>query len=472
MPERYDVAIIGAGTAGLSALNEVRKQTHNFVLINDGPYGTTCARVGCMPSKVLIEAARAYHKRTLFADFGFRGAEALKVDMPAVLAHVRKLRDNFVKGTLRTTDNLKECNIPGRARFVAPDTLSVNDRIIKAGKIIIATGSRPFVPEPWHAFGDHLLTTDSLFEQTDLPDMIAIIGLGPVGTEMAQALSRVGIRVDAFDLATRIAGITDSTVNDEAIKHLSREFGLHLGSPVELSPDAGGILVKAGDFQIVAKKVVAALGRRPNIDGIGLEELGVPLDKRGIPTFDPCSMQIADLPVFIAGDASNRAPFMHEAADEGYIAGRNALAVQVSGYARRVPLAIVFSDPEIAMVGERFSNMARDTTVIGQSDFGRQGRALAAGVANGVLRIYGEKESGRLLGAEMCAPDGEHLAHLLALAIERKMTAGELLGMPYYHPVIEEGLRTALRDLVRQTTVKPSSDLAVCEGFGNSALGL
>ncbi|HEX2965391.1 MAG TPA: FAD-dependent oxidoreductase [Syntrophorhabdaceae bacterium] len=246
MSEQFDVAIIGAGTAGLSALNEVRKHTDSFVLINDGPYGTTCARVGCMPSKALIEAARAYHKRTLFSDFGFKGAEALKADIPAVLAHVRKLRDNFVKGTLKTTDNLKERNIPGRARFIAPDTLSVSGRIIKANKIIIATGSRPFVPEPWHAFGDRLLTTDSLFEQTDLPDTISIIGLGPVGTEMAQALSRIGIRVEAFDLATRIAGLSDSVVNNKAIDSLSKEFGFHLGSSVELSPEAGGILAKSG----------------------------------------------------------------------------------------------------------------------------------------------------------------------------------------------------------------------------------
>ncbi|HEX2965390.1 MAG TPA: hypothetical protein VHO84_06375 [Syntrophorhabdaceae bacterium] len=227
-----------------------------------------------------------------------------------------------------------------------------------------------------------------------------------------------------------------------------------------------------GGFKIATNKVVAALGRRPNVDNLGLEELGVPLDKRGIPPFDPCSMRIADLPVFIAGDASNRAPFMHEAADEGYVAGVNAFALHVTRYARRVPLAIVFSDPEIAMVGERFSNLIQDRTAIGEVDFGTQGRAIAAGTANGVLRVYGDKNTGRLLGAEMCAPDGEHLAHLLALAIERKLTAQELLKMPYYHPVIEEGLRTALRDLVKQLSSKAAPDLAACEGFENSALGL
>ncbi len=125
MPEHYDVAIIGAGTAGLSALNEVRKQTGDFVLINDGPYGTTCARVGCMPSKTLIEASRAYHRRNSFREFGIRGAEALVMDIPAALARVRRLRDDFVSGTLKMTDALGDRNIAGRARLVAPDRISV-----------------------------------------------------------------------------------------------------------------------------------------------------------------------------------------------------------------------------------------------------------------------------------------------------------------------------------------------------------
>ncbi|OPY60041.1 MAG: Mercuric reductase [Syntrophorhabdaceae bacterium PtaU1.Bin034] len=139
-------------------------------------------------------------------------------------------------------------------------------------------------------------------------------------------------------------------------------------------------------------------------------------------------------------------------------------------YARRTALAIVFSDPNIAMVGRRFSAIPESEAVIGEADFERQGRALAAGTNRGTLRIYGDKESGLLLGAEMCAPEGEHLAHLLALAVHQRLSVRDLLGMPFYHPVIEEGLRTALRDLAKQLPGKAISDLATCEGFGNSAL--
>lgn len=470
MSKRYDVAVIGAGTAGLSALNEVKKRTDSFILINDGPYGTTCARVGCMPSKTLIEVARAYHRRTAFEEFGIKGAAALSVDVPAVLARVRRLRDDFVRDTLTATEKLGGRNVPGRARFLEPGVLSVNGRAIRADRVIIATGSRPVVPESWRALGNRLLTTDTIFEQADLPPAIAVIGLGPVGTEIAQALSRLGIRIEAFDLATRIAGLTDPVINEKAVGYLGKEYAMYLGAPVEVSAEGDRVRVKAGETTVVVDKIIAALGRRPNVDDLGLDRLGVALDKQGMPPFDPCSMQIGDLPVFIAGDSSAHAPFMHEAADEGHIAGLNATAPEPARYARRTPLAILFSDPDIAMVGRRFSAVPEGEAVIGEADFGRQGRAVAAGTNRGVLRVYAEKGSGLLLGAEMCAPEGEHLAHLLALAVQQKLSARELLGMPFYHPVIEEGLRAALRDLARQLPEKSASSLAACEGFGNDAL--
>jgi dihydrolipoamide dehydrogenase len=260
-------------------------------------------------------------------------------------------------------------------------------------------------------------------------------------------------------------------VSAKAVECLGREFPIHLGAAVEVSADNGGIRVRAGETSVVVEKIFAGLGRRPNVDDLGLDRLGVALDKRGVPPFDPCSMQIADLPVFIAGDSSAYSPFMHEAADEGHIAGLNVSTATPARYARRTPLAIVFSEPDIAMVGRRYSDIAEnEEAVLGEADFSRQGRAMTAGTNLGVLRVYGDKRSGAILGAEMCAPEGEHLAHLLALAIQRKLSVGDLLGMPFYHPVIEEGLRTALRDLAGQLPTRPASDLASCEGFGTSAL--
>lgn len=228
MNKALDVAIIGAGSAGLAALSEVRKRTQRFVIINDGPWGTVCARVGCMPSKSLIEAANVFHRRNTFSEFGIQGAESLACDIPAILRRVRRLRDDFVKSTVKTTQDLGERAITGRARLLAPGRLEVYGQELHAHNIIIATGSNPVVPLPWNVLGDRLLTTDTLFEQKTLPDRVAVLGLGPVGVEMAQALFRLGIKVTGVGSNPAIAGLTDPQVTAIAIELLGHEFSPYI----------------------------------------------------------------------------------------------------------------------------------------------------------------------------------------------------------------------------------------------------
>ena len=209
MTREVDVVIIGAGTAGLSALGHVRKRTDNFVIINDGPYGTTCARIGCMPSKMLIEAADIYHKRHLFEEMGFKLNGTIEVDGKAVLGRARKLRDKFVSMVKRATDNLGERNISGRARILSANLVEVNDEQIKTKSIIIATGSTPIMPETWKKFGNRILTNENIFELDDLPKSLAVVGLGAIGLEMAQSFSRLGVEVTGFDALDTIAGVSD-----------------------------------------------------------------------------------------------------------------------------------------------------------------------------------------------------------------------------------------------------------------------
>jgi dihydrolipoamide dehydrogenase len=424
-----------------------------------------------MPSKVLIETANAFHRRKVFDAFGISGADRIEMDIPSALRRVRRLRDNFVSGTLKATDKLGERSVTGRARFTSPNTLLVDGRTIHADKIIIATGSRPVVPAPWRELGDLVITTDTLFEMEDLPPNMAVIGLGALGIEMAQAISRLGINITAFDMKAQVAGLSDSEVSRAALEILSTEFAIHTGASTSVEASSGKLRIKAGDVSIGADKVLAALGRKPNVDDIGLENLGVELDERGLPPYDPGSLQIADLPVFIAGDASQYHPVLHEAADEGYIAGRNAVSPSPVCYKRRTPLSIVFIDPGAAMVGRRFETLDPDEYIVGEADFKGQGRAIAAAANRGLLRIYADKNSSLLLGAEMCVPGAEHLAHLLALAIDQRLGVNEMLRMPFYHPVIEEGLRSALRQLAKQFPSTPVSDLSGCEGFAPGAMG-
>ena len=470
MTESYDVAIIGAGTAGLSALREVRKKTERFVIINDGPYGTTCARVGCMPSKALIEAANAFERRKAFADFGIRGAEKLSVEIPAVLRRVRRLRDQFVAGAVKLTDDLGERSIAGKAQFLSLDTLRVGDRTLHAKSIIVATGSSPVVPNEWPDLGSRLITTDSLFELQDLPPRIAVIGLGPLGMELSQALGRLGIRITAFSDMPHVGGLTDSEVNERALAALREDVEIHIGPRVKLQQEASGVRVTSGGHSVVVDAVFAAMGRRPNLTGLGLERLGLPLDQRGLPVIDAHSMRVAKSTLYIAGDVDTTLPLQHEANDEGHIAGFNAVRASAESFRRRVRLGIVFCSPQLAVIGTPYRDLAHDQIVIGAADFSRQGRAIMAAENRGLLRVYADKQSKRLVGAELCTPQGEHLAHLLALAIERASTVADILRTPFYHPTLEEGLRTALRDAARQLGARADSDLASCDPLGAEAL--
>lgn len=411
----------------------------------------------------------AFQRRGTFEEFGIRGGDRLTLDIPAVLRRVRRLRDDFVASTVKTTEELGERAISGRVRLLAPDRLEVNGTELRAHKIIIATGSRPVVPAPWNALGNRLLTTDTLFEQEILPARMAVVGMGPIGAEMAQALSRLGIQVAAFG-GKAIAGLTDPQVITVADDLFKKEFPLHLGEKAELSLVKDGVQVRAGSIEVVVDCVLAALGRRPNIDNLGLETLGVSLDEHGMPPVNPGTMQVADLPVFMAGDANDQAPLLHEAADEGYIAGLNAMRSHPICFTRRTPLSIVFTDPDIAVVGRRFEALDPAKIVVGEVQFDRQGRARAGLRNKGIQRLYADAVSGKLLGAEMCAPAGEHMAHLLALAIDRSLTVQQLLRLPFYHPVLEEGLRTALRALAVQLPSVNESDLSMCGAYNTEAL--
>ncbi|MGC9385537.1 MAG: dihydrolipoyl dehydrogenase [Hydrogenovibrio sp.] len=441
--------ILGAGSSGLTALGHIRRETDDFVMINGGHFGTTCARVGCMPSKALIHCAEHFHARKHFYDFGIDGADGLTIDQAAVMKRVRAFRDRFTKGVQSgSTETLKAGQlIKGYAKFVSPDTVEVNGEQIQGERIIIATGSRPVVPAPWkEALGDRLLTSDEIFELETLPKRVAVIGLGVIGLELGQALSRIGVDVIGFEMTSTLAGLSSPSVSKEAIKLISKEFPVYLGEAAEITALEQGakITVSSGSFEVDA--VLAALGRRPNIDQIGIEKLGVELDERGMPPFDLNTMQIADLPVFIAGDVNNYRPILHEAGHEGKIAVRNAMAYpKVQAYKRKTSLGIAFVDPQVATFGCRYTELQPEATVVVDFNLERNnGRAIVMGQDRGMISLFADKQTKRLIGGELLMPQAEHFAHLLAWAVEQEMDVLQLVRMPYYHPVLEEAVESAI----------------------------
>ncbi len=460
---RVEVAIIGSGSAGLFALGRVKAAGKSFVLINGGEPGTTCARVGCMPSKALIQVAEDYHRCGILGRYGVDGHQALSIDTAEAMEHVQDMRDTFVDRVLSSsTDQMdEELFIEGYARFINPHLLQVNDLRIHAEKIIIATGSRPIVPEAWRAFGDKVLTTDELFELEELPNSIAVVGLGVIGLEIGQSLSRLGVEVHGFDQLQTIGGLDDPEVAKAAIGIIGKEIPLHLGHAAKISAEAEQLRVTAGEQSVVVDCVLASLGRRPNLDSMQIEEAGITLNKQGVPDYDRTTMQIGDSHLFIAGDVNGERPLLHEAGDEGRIAGHNACSDTIQAFKRKTPLAINFVDPNICHVGQRWSELDQERIAVGEVSLAPVGRALIMGKNRGLIRLYADKSSGRLLGSEMICAKGENLAHLLAWSIQQELTVGELLQMPFYHPTLEEGLQAALYDLY--TKIDRKNDSPVTE---------
>ena len=190
--------------------------------------------------------------------------------------------------------------------------------------------------------GKHLaigvLTTDTFFELEELPDSVAVIGLGVIGLELGQAMARLDIKVAGFDALENIAGLDDEVVNRTAVDTLGKEFPLHLGQPATISESGDKLLVSAGDVSVEVDAVLASLGRRPNLDRLALENLGQPLDQRGLPEYNPNTMQIGDTSVFFAGDINGDLAILHEAGEEGRIAGLNAASDTIRAFRRKTPL--------------------------------------------------------------------------------------------------------------------------------------
>ena len=452
-PINVDVAIIGAGTAGMSAYRAALAHTKNVLVIEAGVYGTTCARVGCMPSKLLIAAAEAAHSAQHAAPFGVV-VDSVKVDGQAVMKRVREERDRFVGFVVDSVESWPaEHRLLGHARFVDAHTLQVDQHtIVVAKRIVIATGSHPNVPTPWReALGERLIINDDVFAWQTLPQSVAVMGAGVIALELAQALHRLGVRVRLYGRSGRIGPLTDPALQAETLKIFSRDLPLQMNAKdVQLRREGEQVVVRLGDDEQRFECLLAASGRTPNMQQLGLENTGLPLDRDGVPCFDPTTGQIGDSHVFIAGDVNAELELLHEAADEGRIAGDNAGRFpDVTAQVRRAPLAVAFTDPQIMLAGQSFARLTASGKpfAVGEVSFEDQGRSRVILKNQGALRLYAEYASGRFLGAEMIGPAAEHLGHLLSWSVQRGDTVEQMLDSPFYHPVIEEGLRTGLRSL-------------------------
>jgi dihydrolipoamide dehydrogenase len=454
---QIDVAIIGAGSAGLPAYRAAKAAGASALLIEGGPHGTTCARVGCMPSKLLIAAAEAAHAVQHSAPFGVHVDGAVRIDGREVMQRVKSERDRLVGFVLDSVDAIPASDkLSGYAHFIDDGLLQVGDHTrVRARSVVIATGSSPVVPPMYQALGDRAIINDDVFAWSDLPRKIAVIGAGVIGLELGQALAHLGVDVTVIGARGRVGPLTDPAIKGYAERTFQDSFRFETHAEVEavtrvgdevrirFRNDSGDVVEDSFEY------VLVTTGRKPNVAQLGLQNTSLTLDSHGVPEYDPLTLQAGSQPVFIAGDANAVLPLLHEAADEGRAAGNNAARFpDVAPLTRRAPIAVLFSNPGIAMVGARFADLAPSTFVTGKVSFEDQGRSRVMLKNRGLMHVYVDKASRQFLGAEWIGPDAEHIAHLLAWALQMKLTVDAMLEMPFYHPVVEEGLRTALRHAV------------------------
>jgi dihydrolipoamide dehydrogenase len=395
-----DVAIIGAGTAGLYALREVRRARRDFVLIDHGPLGTTCARVGCMPSKIALHAGGLWAARADMARMGVRGIDALTLDTAETWSTLRAQRDHFsgnAAGKARSAagDRL----IEGRARFIEPTVLQVDTadglrtrpRRGDRHRHRLPAGDAEMARAGGLAYGQYRRSVRAADAAT--ADRCARPrchrsrnGAGAVAARHRGGGSRRGRTPSPVSPIRNWRLACDRPLRPRNDDVAGGSGQCRAGRRGRAAPRSGGRETKVD-------LLLAAMGRRANTDALGLAEAGFQLGAYGEPLFDAATMQIGAHPVFIAGDANALRPLMHEAADEGAIAGYNAARGIATRFRRRVSLGIAFSDPDVCAVGARFDELDPDAVLIGS----------ATGEANGRSRILGG-EASQLL--RVCRPDG------------------------------------------------------------------
>lgn len=465
-----DVVVIGAGSAGLVARRAAKNAGASVLLCDGGPLGTVCARVGCMPSKLLIAAANSARAIRRAPQFGIYN-DPPNIDGRAVMDRVRAERDRFTGFVVRDIENLPANEfLAENVRFEEPGVLrSQSGRYIHYKAVVIATGSQPFIPDPFPALETTLYTSDTIFEIPSIPKRLAVIGAGVIGLELGQAFGALGSQVTVLARDAGLGVLKDPDVINSYQTSLSKEVRLLQNVTVTAAEESDGqatlswTTASDENFNGSFDAVLVAAGRRSDLGSLGLDTLGISTSNPRDWKVQEGKLQIGKHPIFTAGDVNGIRPILHEAADEGRIAGENAARTALYGHAdgrcfeRRTPMSIAFTEPQTVTGGTAFSNLHAGAFEVGEATFSSQGRARIDALNEGIVHIYGAKGDGLLLGFEMSGPSAEHVAHLLSWAIQRKMTVLEALDMPFYHPVIEEGIRTALQRLAKKLDIRNAS---------------
>jgi mercuric reductase len=463
---RYDLAVIGAGSAGFSAAITAAELGANVALIGHGTIGGTCVNVGCVPSKTMIRAAEALHGARAAQRFPGLAGEANVADWGRLIA----AKDDLVT-TLRQkkyVDLLSEYNeiayLDGPARLNGQGVI-VNGAAIPTGKVIIATGSSPALPDIPGVADIPYLTSTSALQLAELPRSLLVIGGGYIGCELAQMFARAGAEVT---LVTRRRLLPEAEPEiSEALTAYLRDEGITILTGLSCRriwrADHGvelTVTIDGGEQAIGAEQVLLTTGRSPNTSGLGLTDAQIRLSHNGGIVVDE-RMRTSKPGVYAAGDVTGRDQFVYMAAYGAKLAVQNALNGDSLAYDNAAMPWVTFTDPQVAGVGltEQAALNAGFETKTSIVSLDQVPRALAARDTRGLIKLVADARTDRLLGGQILAPEGADSIQTMVLAIKHGMTAkalGETI-FPYLTTV--EGLK-----LAAQGFDKDVAKLSCCAG--------
>ncbi|MBX2853489.1 MAG: FAD-dependent oxidoreductase [Rhodobacteraceae bacterium] len=443
-----DICVIGAGSGGLSVAAGAVQMGARVALVEKGLMGGDCLNYGCVPSKALIAAAKHAHAHRSGAPFGVAPHEP-EVDFAAVNAHVRS-----VIAAIEPHDSQERFEglgvdvIRAPGEFISETELRAGDRIIAARRFVIATGSRPFVPPIPGLETAPYLTNESLFDQTARPEILIIIGGGPIGMEMAQAHRRLGSKVVVIEAAAAL-GKDDPALASVVLDQLRLE-GVEIlenAKVVNVAGQDGAVTVtvegaEGTQSDLTGTHLLVATGRAPNTDGLGLEAAGVDYDRRGIKI--DARLRSSNKKIFaigdIAGEGSGGLQFTHVAGYHAGIVIRNALfRWPAKAQTKHIPW-VTFTDPELAHVGWTEAQARAeigDRTQTIEWGFKDNDRAQAERHTKGLIKAVLDN-SGRIHGASIVGPQAGELIQIWALALSKGLKIKDLTGMVAPYPTLGE----------------------------------
>jgi mercuric reductase len=448
--KHFDLAVIGAGSAGFAASIAAAEQGAQVALIGHGIIGGTCVNIGCVPSKNLIRATESLHSARAATRFGGITAEAKVRDWHAVI----RQKDSLVAELRRTkyVELLRNYNtvayLEGRARFDG-DGVKVDGRPVSARKIIIATGASPSLPPIPGVADVPYLTSTTALDLDYLPKSMLVIGGGYIGCELGQMLARAGVAVTIVDIVPILS--TGEPEISRAVTAYFRAEGIVIRENVvtkSVRKTTRGVALDlsfgGNDETIEAEKVLVTTGRRPNTADMGLEAAGVELLKNGAIRVDD-RMRTTRPGVYAAGDVTGRDQFVYMAAYGAKIAAMNALNGDSLRYDNTAMPAVVFTDPQIASVGlteaqARASGREVRTSVL---PLDQVPRAQAARDSRGLIKLVADAKTRKLLGAHVLAPEGADSIQTALLAIRQGLTIDDLVDTVFPYLTTVEGLKLA-----------------------------